>query len=101
MSAMASMPSVANRGGVGVRGNYSMKHAGKIGNTAGATPTPMGRRNQLRAQLRAKSARPTRLARGGVMPVEAKHSAVPEAQVRVCGEKRPPKFSRGIASPKT
>ena len=38
--------------------------------------------DNLRAQLRARSAGPNRFARGGVMPVEAKHSAIPEAQVR-------------------
>jgi len=41
-----------------------------------------GRRNSLRAALRSRSAHPTRFARGGVMPVQAKHTAVPEAQVR-------------------
>ena len=41
-----------------------------------------GRRNALRAALRARSTAPMRVDRGGVMPVNAKHTAVPEAQVR-------------------
>ena len=82
VSGRAAMPSAVRGGGVGVR---SIR-AGKIGTPVRAagntTIISSGSRNQLRAQLRARSLRPTRFARGGVMPVEAKHSAVPEAQVR-------------------
>ena len=41
-----------------------------------------GRRNSLRASLKNRSTISTRLARQSVMPVQAKHAAVPEAQVR-------------------
>ena len=65
------------------RGNFSAP-----GNNPARVRAPVaqaalgGRRNALRAALRARSAAPTRFARGGVMPVNAKHTAVPEAQVR-------------------
>ena len=79
VSGRAAMPT-AFRGGVGAR---SIR-AGKIGTPVRAAGNTIisGSRNQLRAQLRARSLRPTRFARGGIMRVEAKHSAVPEAQVR-------------------
>ena len=79
MSGRAALPA-AVRGTVGVR---SIR-AGKIAPPARAAGNTMmsGGRDQLRKQLRARSLRPTRFARGGVMPVEAKHSAIPEAQVR-------------------
>lgn len=86
-SGLAAMPSAA-RGGVGIRGkNLSSTRAGKTGLSGSAAGVMMSgsRRNSLRAQLRAKSVRPMRFARGGVMTVEAKHSAVPEAQVRFTG----------------
>ena len=77
-SGRAAMPTAvaASRGGV----RSSMRSGG----SAGKIETSIGNRcnQQLRAQLRAKSVRPVRYARGGVMPAEAKHSAVPEAQVR-------------------
>jgi hypothetical protein len=65
------------------RGNFSAP-----GNNHARVRAPVaraalgGRRNALRAALRARTNAPTRFARGGVMPVNAKHTAVPEAQVR-------------------
>ena len=65
------------------RGNFSAP-----GNNHARVRAPVaraalgGRRNALRAALRARTNAPTRFARGGVMPVNAKHIAVPEAQVR-------------------
>ena len=47
---------------------------------SGHTPFLGGRRTGLRATLR--SVKPMRLARGGALRVDAKHSSVPEAQVR-------------------
>ena len=68
------------------RGNFFTARAGERSASPGqsrvAASASGRRRNQLRAQLRAKGFRPTRFARGGVMPVEAKHSAVPESKVR-------------------
>ena len=77
------MPSMA-RGVVGIRGYSSSGRAGKIGTSpiAASTLSSGGRRNQLRAKLRGKNIHPARHPRGGVMPVEAKHSQIPEAKVR-------------------
>ena len=41
-----------------------------------------GDRSAVRAQLRGRISHPVRTNGRGVMPVEAKHSAVPEAKVR-------------------
>ena len=65
------------------RGNFSAPGNNPARDRAPVAQAALGgRRNALRAALRARSAAPTRFARGGVMPVNAKHTAVPEAQVR-------------------
>jgi hypothetical protein len=64
------------------RGNFSAPGNNPARDRAPVAQAALGgRRNALRAALRARSAAPTRFARGGVMPVNAKHTAVPEAQV--------------------
>lgn len=74
------------------RGNFSAPGNNPARDRAPVAQAALGgRRNALRAALRARSAAPTRFARGGVMPVNAKHTAVPEAQVR--------RLTRKIAAP--
>ena len=74
------------------RGNFSAPGNNPARDRAPVAQAALGgRRNALRAALRARSAAPTRFARGGVMPVNAKHTAVPEARVR--------RLTRKIAAP--
>jgi hypothetical protein len=81
--ASASVTSATARGNVVFpRAGMSRSFRAQPGRPPVAALATGSRRNQLRAQLRARSAGPNRFARGGVMPVEAKHSAIPEAQVR-------------------
>jgi hypothetical protein len=76
-SAAMRFAAATGRGNFSAPGNYPAQRPGAAAKLG-------GRRNGLRAALRNRRATPTRHARGGVMPVQAKHTAVPEAQVRHC-----------------